>query len=599
VYDTVGGVYSFQYANRLSATGAHTIADSEVFFGRPDYPGPLQAYVSGADPAKLKIQLPVTTEAIGRNVNTGSYLNSNASVNISTLVRNGAGVVTVVTTTSHGLALNDLVLVDGAKIDSGNLQNFTGWSLMPGVMTTPRRHQVTLKMNTGQIVVIGGFTEYTQATYYSPKTPTATVEKYDFTTKSWSSLAPMISPRAHAAGVVLNDGRILVSGGQLNSASIYSDAEIYNPATNTWTATGNQMHAPRWGHYMQVLYNGKVLSVGGSDYSVYDIYDPNTDLWYSYDLLDQTGAVSNPLNPFTLPTHGLTGGNYFAVSPGVAGCLLSDGKTFICGGGETTASKQTFTYDPVLNQWFAKAFMTTAGPTDAGATFHTCVPWSTTHVIVRGGFKKLDPNPANTIPIYYTGSGDYTKSGHEYNIAGDSWSSYGAPAGLNPTQVIHGGYSSSGLLATGSVLSVGGWEDNIAPPPGYTWSDLLTQGASTFNGFDFALNYARLGRNNLIQVGSRAYIVGGDTLGTIETYPRISISGRVNGLFKVTSVISPTSFTYSTPDLPSDTFAISGTVTPVQAKTGITGPYIFDLSSGISITGVHTEITTAISMTNP
>src|ERR1700726_1310417 len=53
----------------------------------------------------------------------------------------------------------------------------------------------------------------------------------------------------------LGDGRVLLAGGYLGSDS--SHAELYDPATGTFTPTGN-MTIPRGGHNAVLLANGKV-----------------------------------------------------------------------------------------------------------------------------------------------------------------------------------------------------------------------------------------------------------------------------------------------------------------------------------------------------
>ncbi len=63
---------------------------------------------------------------------------------------------------------------------------------------------------------------------------------YDPATDSWTSAAPLLTPRS--AGVGLNlGGRIVYAGGECKDATTdprltFNEAEIYDPATDTWTA---------------------------------------------------------------------------------------------------------------------------------------------------------------------------------------------------------------------------------------------------------------------------------------------------------------------------------------------------------------------------
>jgi N-acetylneuraminic acid mutarotase len=71
----------------------------------------------------------------------------------------------------------------------------------------------------------------------------------------------------HSA-TTLADGRVLVAGGAderlPTGEQFLASAELYNPATNTWTATGS-MTVERASQFAVLLNRGKVLAVGGAD----------------------------------------------------------------------------------------------------------------------------------------------------------------------------------------------------------------------------------------------------------------------------------------------------------------------------------------------
>jgi len=126
--------------------------------------------------------------------------------------------------------------------------------------------------------------------------------RFDPETETWTVLAPMPRPRNHAAAAT--DGRrMFVFGGRGPGsgdgnvvANGYDDVQIYDPATDTWTASGEGAEAPaplpqaRGGVGKAVYMNGLVYVMGGETldgagatgsgvYSRVDVYDPTADRW--------------------------------------------------------------------------------------------------------------------------------------------------------------------------------------------------------------------------------------------------------------------------------------------------------------------------------
>lgn len=71
-----------------------------------------------------------------------------------------------------------------------------------------------------------------------PPVTTAEVEVYDTVTGEWSTVAPMLSPRAFAAAEVL-DGKLYVLGGfTISPGPVFepvNSMEIYDPETDRWS----------------------------------------------------------------------------------------------------------------------------------------------------------------------------------------------------------------------------------------------------------------------------------------------------------------------------------------------------------------------------
>ena len=61
---------------------------------------------------------------------------------------------------------------------------------------------------------------------------------------------------------LLLDGKVLVAGGRDNSNNAFSSAELFDPASGNWIATGS-LNIARTGHTATLLPNGKVLVARG------------------------------------------------------------------------------------------------------------------------------------------------------------------------------------------------------------------------------------------------------------------------------------------------------------------------------------------------
>ena len=67
------------------------------------------------------------------------------------------------------------------------------------------------------------------------------------------------SLRQFHTATLLTNGKVLVAGGTAGAGNYVTTAELYDPATGVWTATGS-MSVARGSHSANLLPDGKVLA---------------------------------------------------------------------------------------------------------------------------------------------------------------------------------------------------------------------------------------------------------------------------------------------------------------------------------------------------
>ena len=114
-----------------------------------------------------------------------------------------------------------------------------------------RIDHTAVRLANGDVLVAGGVSSgYT-----------ATAELYDPSTGRWIATGSMTVPRAFAGAALLKNGEVLMAGGSNLEGTSKATAEVYNPANGKWTATTNMPT----GHTSPaaVLPGGKILVIGG------------------------------------------------------------------------------------------------------------------------------------------------------------------------------------------------------------------------------------------------------------------------------------------------------------------------------------------------
>ena len=125
-------------------------------------------------------------------------------------------------------------------------------------------------------------------------------------------VAPLSEGRWGHTATLLEDGRVLVVGGQQTETPALATAEIYDPSSKAWSSAGVMAEAHGEGHTATLLKDGRVLVVGGS--STVEVYDPSAGTWSS--------------------TGGMAKGRLWQTAT-----LLGDGRVLVAGGQDPTLTR--------------------------------------------------------------------------------------------------------------------------------------------------------------------------------------------------------------------------------------------------------------------
>lgn len=131
------------------------------------------------------------------------------------------------------------------------------WSLT-APMRDCRTQPATTVLTSGRVLVTGG--------NGCQGSSQATAEVYDPATATWTPVASMSTARTAHAATRLPDGRVLVSGGRSTDGlvdRIWATAEVYDPAADAWSPAGS-MSLARAFHAAGLLSGGRVIVAGGS-----------------------------------------------------------------------------------------------------------------------------------------------------------------------------------------------------------------------------------------------------------------------------------------------------------------------------------------------
>jgi len=265
---------------------------------------------------------------------------------------------------------------------SAEKNQFTGVSQLH----QPRTDHTATPLDDGSILIAGGLE--TSNDYASA---IAAAEIYDPSTGNFSPLATacpgakgcMVTPASLSVATKLANGKVLITGGYVSGQGCSSAAEIYDPATQIFTAVQNML-SPRYYHTATLLPNGEVLIMGGLSNlapnipaTTAELFDPGTN---SFRL------ANNPAYPMYAGTGTQSNG----------GVLFTGGATNTEG---ALASAQLYSVASGM-------FQAIAGMNQARA-FHTATPLPDGKVLIAGGRDNSLSN-VDTAEIFDPGSQTFT-----------------------------------------------------------------------------------------------------------------------------------------------------------------------------------------------
>ena len=140
-------------------------------------------------------------------------------------------------------------------------------------MNSNRGLHSSTKLLSNKILISGGYNDSNMSTQLD------SAEIYDPDTNSFTSISNMNSARGFHRSLLLEDGKVLITGGGFDAS--LSSSEIFDPNTNLFTTSGN-MNEGRSGHKMIRMDDGKVMILGGgiTEKSSVEIYDPQTGIFH-------------------------------------------------------------------------------------------------------------------------------------------------------------------------------------------------------------------------------------------------------------------------------------------------------------------------------
>jgi hypothetical protein len=124
----------------------------------------------------------------------------------------------------------------------------------------------------GRVLVTGGQVQ--------PAVATNQAAVYDAASGTWASVGPMGTPRLKHTSVLLSDGRVLVIGGSPDDSNLLNTTELFDPATNAFTP-GPTLTEPRYkmpGGAVALPGNRVLVAGGGRSVELVDVMSGRSEI---------------------------------------------------------------------------------------------------------------------------------------------------------------------------------------------------------------------------------------------------------------------------------------------------------------------------------
>ncbi|MCK9365151.1 MAG: DUF1566 domain-containing protein [Syntrophales bacterium] len=307
------------------------------------------------------------------------------------------------------------------------------------------------------------------------------------------ALGSLQSRRAgnHTA-TLLQNGKVLIVGGHtnVNITDVLATAELYDPASRTFTLTGS-MNVPRWGHTATLLPDGKVLIAGGYNYTSgshtnldsAELYDPATGQFTLLASKMSSPRRQHTATPFTDPT---------TKAP----------KILIAGGINSGGAAQSDTWSVTNKADLYDVATSTFAPTG--------------NLVAGRGTHRATTIPGASMTVNSPLGGTITVTGTNILVVGGSnFDSYLASAEIYDT--VAGTFSATGSMTTGRAHGIG----NFGPVFGgglttgqtcLASTEIYNTVTKTFSSYA-TLSQARRGHEVTPLSPGRILVSGGDCAG--------------------------------------------------------------------------------------